>query len=70
MPARRVAIIGAGMGGLAAGVYGRLPGLDTTIFEMHDKPGGQVLVLGVARGCLKRCPSPETERSSAGHQGE
>ncbi len=40
MSARRVAIIGAGMGGLAAGVYGRRAGLDTTIFEMHDKPGG------------------------------
>lgn len=35
-----VAIIGAGMGGLAAGVYGRLAGLKTTILEMHDKPGG------------------------------
>jgi len=35
-----VAIIGAGMGGLAAGVYGQLRGLNTTIFEMHDKPGG------------------------------
>lgn len=40
MSAQSVAIVGAGMGGLAAGVYGRLAGLDTTIFEMHDKPGG------------------------------
>ncbi len=40
MPVRRVAIIGAGMGGLAAGVYGQLGGLETTVFEMHDKPGG------------------------------
>lgn len=37
---RRVAIIGAGLGGLAAGVYGQLVSLDRTIFEMHDKPGG------------------------------
>ncbi|MBC7220888.1 NAD(P)-binding protein [Candidatus Bipolaricaulota bacterium] len=44
MSAQSVAIVGAGMDGLAAGVYGRLAGLDTTIFEMHDKPGGQVLV--------------------------
>lgn len=40
MSTRTVAIIGAGMGGLAAGVYGQLAGLETTIFEMHDKPGG------------------------------
>lgn len=40
MRPRRVAIIGAGMGGLAAGVYGQLRGLATTIYEMHDKPGG------------------------------
>jgi phytoene dehydrogenase-like protein len=40
MTVRSVAIIGAGMGGLAAGVYSRLAGLKTTIFEMHDKPGG------------------------------
>lgn len=28
------------MGGLAAGVYGQRAGFRTTIFEMHDKPGG------------------------------
>jgi len=33
-------IIGAGFAGLAAGIYGRLNGYQTQIFEMHDKPGG------------------------------
>ncbi|HEY5494554.1 MAG TPA: FAD/NAD(P)-binding protein [Candidatus Anoxymicrobiaceae bacterium] len=34
-------IIGAGMGGLAAGIYGQLNGYDTSIFEQHNAPGGQ-----------------------------
>ncbi len=38
---RSIAIIGAGMGGLAAGIYGQLNGYDTQIFEMHTRPGGQ-----------------------------
>jgi phytoene dehydrogenase-like protein len=36
-----IIIIGAGMGGLAAGIYGRLNGFKTQIFEMHTVPGGQ-----------------------------
>jgi len=36
-----IIIIGAGMGGLAAGVYGQINGYKTQIFEMHTKPGGQ-----------------------------
>jgi phytoene dehydrogenase-like protein len=39
--ARSIIVIGAGMGGLSAGIYGRLNGYDTRIFEMHTKPGGQ-----------------------------
>jgi phytoene dehydrogenase-like protein len=39
--AESVIIIGAGMGGLAAGIYGRMNGLETKIFEMHSLPGGQ-----------------------------
>ena len=39
--AESVIIIGAGMGGLAAGIYGRLNGFQTRIFEMHSLPGGQ-----------------------------
>jgi len=38
---RSMVIIGAGMGGLAAGIYGQINGYDTRIFEMHNKPGGQ-----------------------------
>lgn len=33
-------IIGGGIAGLSAGCYARMNGYDTTIFEMHDKPGG------------------------------
>src|SRR5512133_2488751 len=35
-----IIIIGAGFGGLSAGIYGRLNGYNTRIFEMHYKPGG------------------------------
>ena len=38
---KSIAIIGSGMGGLAAGIYGRLNGYETDIFEMHTIPGGQ-----------------------------
>jgi phytoene dehydrogenase-like protein len=41
MAARSIIIIGAGMGGLASGIYGQLNGYSTRIFEMHSKPGGQ-----------------------------
>ena len=39
--ASSIIIIGAGMGGLAAGVYGQINGYETQIFEMHTRPGGQ-----------------------------
>jgi phytoene dehydrogenase-like protein len=39
--AKSIIIIGAGMGGLAAGIYGQINGYQTQIFEMHFKPGGQ-----------------------------
>jgi len=35
-----VIIIGAGFAGLAAGIYGRMNGYNTQIFEMHNLPGG------------------------------
>ena len=41
MGEKSIIIIGAGMGGLAAGVYGRLNGYRTQIFEAHTTPGGQ-----------------------------
>jgi len=39
--AESIIIIGAGMGGLAAGIYGQINGFQTQIFEMHTLPGGQ-----------------------------
>ena len=39
--AGRSIIIGAGMGGLAAGIYAWMNGYNTRILEMHSKPGGQ-----------------------------
>ncbi|MCK4323768.1 MAG: NAD(P)/FAD-dependent oxidoreductase, partial [Armatimonadetes bacterium] len=37
---KSIIIIGAGIAGLSAGCYARMNGYRTTIFEMHDKPGG------------------------------
>ncbi|MGI6555630.1 MAG: phytoene desaturase family protein [Bacillota bacterium] len=39
--AKSIIIIGAGMGGMAAGIYGQINGFQTRIFEMHNLPGGQ-----------------------------
>jgi phytoene dehydrogenase-like protein len=38
---KSILIIGAGMGGLAAGIYGQRNGFQTMIFEKHLIPGGQ-----------------------------
>ncbi len=35
-----IIIIGAGFAGLGAGIYARMNGYRTRIFEMHDQPGG------------------------------
>ena len=40
MSENSVIIIGGGIAGLAAGVYGQMNGYKTTIFEMHTLPGG------------------------------
>jgi phytoene dehydrogenase-like protein len=37
---KSIIIIGAGFAGLAAGIYARLNGYKTQIFEMHNLPGG------------------------------
>ncbi len=37
---KKIVIIGAGLGGLAAGCYARMNGFETDIYEMHTKPGG------------------------------
>lgn len=36
-----VLIIGGGVAGLSAGIYGQLNGYTTEILEMHSQPGGQ-----------------------------
>jgi phytoene dehydrogenase-like protein len=40
MTDRSILIVGAGIGGLSTGCYTRMNGYRTTIFEMHDVPGG------------------------------
>ena len=42
MAAKRVAIVGAGMGGLAAAIRLRLMGFDVEVFEKNEQPGGRV----------------------------
>jgi phytoene desaturase len=38
---KKIVIIGGGVAGLAAGIYGQKNGYDTEIIEMHTVPGGQ-----------------------------
>lgn len=38
---KKVIIIGAGVAGLSAGIYARMAGYDTEIYEMHTIPGGE-----------------------------
>ncbi|MCJ7739381.1 MAG: NAD(P)/FAD-dependent oxidoreductase [Anaerolineae bacterium] len=40
VPNKTIAIIGAGIAGLATGCYAQMNGYRTQIFELHDKPGG------------------------------
>lgn len=40
----RAAVVGAGFGGLAAAIRLQSAGIDTTIFEARDKPGGRAYV--------------------------
>ena len=39
--AKSIILIGAGISGLAAGIYGQMNGYEMQIFGMHAKPGGQ-----------------------------
>lgn len=39
-PGKKIIIIGGGFAGLAAGIYARMNGYETEIFEMHTLPGG------------------------------
>ncbi len=38
---KKIVIIGGGVAGLSAGIYGRMNGFETEIIEMHTIPGGQ-----------------------------
>lgn len=38
---KSVIIIGSGLGGLSAGIYGQMNGFKTHIYEMHSRAGGQ-----------------------------
>ena len=40
MMKKKIAIIGAGIAGLSAGVYAQLNGFDSEIYESHNLPGG------------------------------
>jgi phytoene dehydrogenase-like protein len=40
MSHKRMLIIGAGIAGLSTGCYAQMNGYSSSIFEMHDKPGG------------------------------
>lgn len=40
MQGKSIAIIGAGIAGLAAGCYARMNGYRTAIFEQESRPGG------------------------------
>jgi len=44
MPEPRVAVVGAGLGGLAAALRLQASGIPTTIFEARDAPGGSAYV--------------------------
>ena len=39
--AKSIIIIGSGLGGLSAGIYGQINGFNTHIYEMHNRAGGQ-----------------------------
>lgn len=41
MDKKKIIIIGGGVSGLSAGIYGQMNGFDTGIFEMHTSAGGQ-----------------------------
>lgn len=45
-PGSSVLIIGGGIAGLIAGIYGSMAGFKPTILEMHTRTGGAINVLG------------------------
>lgn len=70
----QIAIVGAGMGGLAAGIRLAAAGRDVTIFESHDWPGGKMRTVPSDSGPVDAGPTVLTLRdvlddlfASAGH---
>lgn len=57
-----IAIIGAGMGGLAAGIRLAAAGRDVTIFEAHSWPGGKMRVMPSDAGPVDAGPTVLTLR--------
>ena len=60
--AQSVIIIGAGMGGLAAGIYGQINGFRTRIFEMLLQLSGNAITLQIDANdgrcvCTSRYPT-------------
>ena len=49
MGSNRIAVIGAGMGGLAAAAFLAKRGEDVLVFEASDRPGGLASQLAIRR---------------------
>jgi 1-hydroxycarotenoid 3,4-desaturase len=62
MVSRRVAVIGAGVGGLAAAMDLALAGFEVTVFERAAAPGGKIREVQVAGRCMDAGPSVFTMR--------
>ena len=58
----RVAVIGAGMGGLAAAIRLAAAGRDVTVFEAHGWPGGKMRVVDSVAGPVDAGPTVLTMR--------
>jgi len=62
MPSRRIAVIGAGIGGLAAAMDLALAGFEVTVFERAAAPGGKIREVQVAGRRMDAGPSVFTMR--------
>jgi phytoene desaturase len=60
---RRVAVIGAGIGGLAAALRLQAAGVQTTLYEARDLPGGRAYVYREAGFCFDAGPTVITAPS-------
>ncbi len=52
---KKIVIIGGGVAGLSAGIYGQKYGYDTEIIEMHTLPGGQCTAWDRKGYCFDYC---------------